>query len=289
MEPKSRRVSGSDGLMLHVLEWSEEGVPLLMLHGYGNEAHIWDDFAPSVAPYYRALAIDQRGHGDSEWDSGRRYDIDAMVRDLESLTEALSIDRMVIVGHSMGGRVATLFGDRNSKRMAGLALVDIGPEVDPRGVSRIRMDVESNRDPNFGSIEQYARVLSLAYPAAKPHALMRMARHGVRIRDDGRFELKSDPALRSVFQAREGGEPTEAPGVDNEPRLWEALGRIPCPTLVVRGAASDILSPDVADRMVDDVLANGTLAVVAQAGHSVMTDNPDGFRDAVTSFVLAEE
>ncbi len=289
MDPKSRRVSGSDGLMLHVLEWSEEGVPLLMLHGYGNEAHIWDDFAPSVAPYYRALAIDQRGHGDSEWDPGRRYDIDAMVRDLESLTEALSIDRMVIVGHSMGGRVATLFGDRNAKRMAGLALVDIGPEVDPRGVSRIRMDVESNRDPNFGSIEQYARVLSLAYPAAKPHALMRMARHGVRIRDDGRFELKSDPALRSVFQAREGGEPTEAPGVDNERRLWEALGRIPCPTLVVRGAASDILSPDVADRMVDDVLANGTLAVVAQAGHSVMTDNPDGFRDAVTSFVLAEE
>jgi pimeloyl-ACP methyl ester carboxylesterase len=151
------------------------------------------------------------------------------------------------------------------------------------------MDVESHRDPSFGSIEEYARVLSLAYPAARPHALMRMARHGVRVREDGRFELKIDPALRGVFQNREDDEPVEEPAVDVEHTLWEALGRIPCPTRVVRGAASDILSADVADRMVDDVLADGTLAIVAQAGHSVMTDNPDGFREAVTSFVLAEE
>ncbi len=182
-----------------------------------------------------------------------------------------------------------LFADRQPQRKAGIANEDIGPEVDPRGVARIRMDVEGHRDPNFGSIEEYARVLSLAYPAAKPHALMRMARHGVRVRDDGRFELKSDPALRGVFQNHEASEPVEEPGVHTAPSLWEALGRIPCPTRVVRGAASDILSPDVADRMVDDVLSDGTLVVVAQASHSVMTDNPDGFRDAVTSFVLAEE
>ena len=69
-------------------------------------------------------------------------------------------------------------------------------------------------------------------------------------------------------------------------RVCEALARIDCPTLVVRGAASDILSPEVADRMVDDVLERGSLAVVPQAGHSVMTDNPEGFREAVTSFVL---
>ena len=69
---------------------------------------------------------------------------------------------------------------------------------------------------------------------------------------------------------------------------WDALAKIPCPTLVVRGAASDILSPDVADRMVEDVLPKGRLAVVARAGHSVMTDNPDGFREAVCAFVLGD-
>ncbi len=58
MEPVSRRVSGADGLELHLLEWSEAGVPLLLLHGYGNDAHIWDDFAPEVAASYRTLALD---------------------------------------------------------------------------------------------------------------------------------------------------------------------------------------------------------------------------------------
>jgi pimeloyl-ACP methyl ester carboxylesterase len=70
--------------------------------------------------------------------------------------------------------------------------------------------------------------------------------------------------------------------------LWKALEKIPCPTLVVRGAASDVLSADTADRMVDEVLAQGRLVVVPQAGHSVMTDNPEGFAEAVTAFVLAD-
>ena len=71
--------------------------------------------------------------------------------------------------------------------------------------------------------------------------------------------------------------------------LWDALKRVQCPTLVVRGAASDIMSADVADKMVEDTLLQGRLAVVGRAGHSVMTDNPDGFRDAVCAFILGEE
>ena len=65
MQPHSRRVPGKNGVELHLLEWSTEGVPLLLLHGFGTQAHIWDDFAPAVAPYYRTLALDHRGHGDS--------------------------------------------------------------------------------------------------------------------------------------------------------------------------------------------------------------------------------
>jgi pimeloyl-ACP methyl ester carboxylesterase len=70
---------------------------------------------------------------------------------------------------------------------------------------------------------------------------------------------------------------------------WAVLGRITCPTLVVRGAASDILSQDTADKMVDEVLADARLAVVPQAGHSVMTDNPEGFEEALSGFLLSEE
>jgi len=112
-----------------------------------------------------------------------------------------------------------------------------------------------------------------------------MARNGLRACDDGQFELKIDPALRGMPSQNATSE-IQA-DVSSPEAQWEALAKITCPTLVVRGAASDILSPETADEMVDEVLANGRLAVVAQAGHSVMTDNPEGFRDAVNAFVLA--
>ena len=288
MTPSSRRVTGAHGLKLNLLEWSQEGVPLLLLHGFGNEAHIWDDFAPSVAPYYRTLALDHRGHGDSDWDPERRYEHETMVADVESVVAELGIERLVVIGHSLGGRIATLFAGRHSERLAGLVLVDVGPEVDARGRLRIQQDVESQPEPVFDSVAEYARALSLAYPAARPDVLQRMALHGLRKRKDERFELKMDPVLRGTFRSSETPEQQAAREREMERAQWDALARIACPTLVVRGAASDILSPDVADRMVEDVLPKGRLAVVARAGHSVMTDNPDGFRDAVCAFVLSE-
>jgi pimeloyl-ACP methyl ester carboxylesterase len=288
MQPTNRRVRGAHDLKLNLLEWSAEGVPLLLLHGFGNEAHIWDDFAPGVAPYYRTLALDHRGHGDSDWDPERRYEHEAMVEDVESATSELGIERLVLIGHSLGGRIATLFAGRHPERLAGLVIVDVGPEVDARGKLRIQQDVESQQEPIFDSVTEYARVLSLAYPAARPDTLQRMAIHGLRKRADERFELKMDPVLRGTFRSQETPEQQKAREREMELQLWDALAKITCPTLVVRGAASDILSPDVADRMVDDVLPKGRLAVVARAGHSVMTDNPEGFRDAVNAFVLSE-
>jgi 3-oxoadipate enol-lactonase len=288
MQPRDLRVKGARGTELHLLEWSTEGVPMLLLHGFGNEAHIWDDFAPVVAPHYRTLALDHRGHGQSDWDPEGDYEMDSLVDDVEAVTAALGIERMVLVAHSLGGRVATLFAGRHPERIAGLVIVDIGPEVDPRGSLRIRQDVEANPTPVFANVEEYARALSLSYPAATPEALRRMAQHGLRRREDGRFELAMDPALRGVTAGRAGSGDAEQQERALQQRMWDALAALPCPALVVRGAASDILSPDVADRIVDDVLRSGRLAVVPQAGHSVMTDNPPGFNNAVASFVLSD-
>lgn len=288
MESRSLRVKGADGVELHWLEWSREGVPLLLLHGFGNEAHLWDDIAPCVAPYYRVLAWDARGHGDSGWDPERRYDPEAMADDLECATRELGIERFVLVGFSMGGRVSTIFAGRHPERLAGLVLVDIGPEVDPRGTTRIRIEVDQQRAPVFRSVEEYAELLSLNYPAGQRAALMRMARCGLRERPDGKYELKMDPALREGMALEEAAEQTAAAERDSVQRQWDALARVSCPTLIVRGAASDILSPEIADRMVEDVLQAGRLAVVPKAAHSVMTDNPEGFAQALCAFVLAE-
>jgi pimeloyl-ACP methyl ester carboxylesterase len=263
-------------------------VPLLLLHGFGNEAHLWDDYAPTVAPYYRVLALDLRGHGDSAWDPERRYEVATMVADLEALSSELGIERLVLVGFSMGGRVSTLFAGRHPERLAGLVLVDIGPEVDLRGALRIRQEVEEQRSPAFASVEEYAELLSRNYPAGRRDALLRMARFGLRRRADGRFELKMDPSLRggpeSAVRASADAAEAERASVAAQ---WEALARVTCPTLVVRGAASDVFAPDTADRMVEEVLRDGRLAVVPHAAHSVMTDNPEGFEAAVNAFVLA--
>jgi pimeloyl-ACP methyl ester carboxylesterase len=96
-----------------------------------------------------------------------------------------------------------------------------------------------------------------------------------------------DPAFTSGRAGLSEAE-LEAQERDTTRRLWEALARIPCPTLVVRGAASDVLAAETADRMVEEVLPRGRLAVVPRASHSVMIDNPEGFAEAVSAFVLGE-
>jgi pimeloyl-ACP methyl ester carboxylesterase len=288
MEPKSRRVAGSNGIDLHLLEWSQEGVPLVLVHGFGNDAHIWDDFAPVIAPHYRVLALDLRGHGDSAWPLHGEYEYAHHVADLESVLDSLGIDRLVLVGHSLGGRVAMLFAGAHPERMAGLVIVDSAPELDTRGTTRIQMDVGQHKEPSFGSLAEYESMLLHAYPEAQPHAVKRMAKHGLKPGEDGRLVLKMDPALRGAVA--QSSTPEERAAYDEQIRgeLWRSLEKVKCPTLVVRGAASDIMSADVADKMVEETLAQGQLAVVGRSGHSVMTDNPDGFRDAVGGFILGE-
>lgn len=288
MEPKSIRVQGADGLSLHLLEWSSEGVPMLLIHGFSNDAHIWDDFAPRFADHYRVLALDLRGHGDSDHDSESRYDYTHHTADLDAILPALGIERMVVVAHSLGGRISMLYAGEHPEAFAGLVIVDSAPELDARGTTRIRMEVAEHRDPSFASIGEYETLLAHNYPAATPKAIKRMAASGLRQREDGRYELKMDTAYRGAKGPQLSPDEMASREEEHMRNMWAALEKLPCPTLVVRGAASDIMSPDVADRMVDDVLPNGTLAVVPQAGHSVMTDNPEGFAEAVCGFVLGE-
>ena len=283
MEVKTRRVAGADGLELALYEWSTEGTPLLMLHGFSNDAHVWEELATALAPHYRTLALDLRGHGDSDRDPEGRYDHLSMVRDVEAVCEALGVKRLVLIGHSLGGRVAMRFAGQNPEMLAGLIIVDSGPELDLRGVTRIRTEAET-REPVFATLREYEELLSINYPATRPETIQRLARHWTRRRPDGSYELKMDPAMG---RRRGGGDgDAETYMRDESKALWEALRAVACPTLVVRGAASDVLSADAADRMVDEALEKGQLSTVARAGHSVMTDNPEGLRDAVCSFAL---
>ena len=270
MEPESIRIPGADGLTLHALVWSGEGVGMLLLHGFGN---------------YRTVALDLRGHGDSDADPEGRYDHESMARDVKAAADFLGMERLVLIGHSMGGRVALRFAGAHPDRIAGLVVIDTGPELDARGTTRIRLET-GKRSPLFDSLEEYEGLLSNLYPAARPETLARMARHGLRRRDDGRYERKID----SGFVTRQESvteEQRRAWSEQESKALWDAIAKLPCPILVVRGAASDVLGAQTADRMVE-AARNARLVEIPRAGHSVMVDNPDAFRDAVTDFVLGD-
>jgi esterase len=288
MEPTSLRIPVTDGLTLHALEWSREGVPMVLVHGFGNEAHLWDDFAPEVAEHYRVIALSLRGHGDSDWDPEHRYDYDSHVGDLMAVTEHLGLERMVLVGFSLGGRVAMLYAGIHPEKLAGLVIVDSAPELDARGTTRIRMEVAEHQAPAFSSVHEYETVLAHNYPVASPDAIARMAKHALRQREDGKWVLKMDTAYRGVDGPRLSEDDMATREEQHAKNMWAALEKLPCPALVVRGAASDIMSPEVADRMVEEVIPNAQLAVVPQAAHSVMTDNPKGFNRVVCEFVLGE-
>ena len=288
-EPRSQRIPGADGLSLHLVEWSTEGIPLLFVHGFGNEARIWDDFVPALAPHYGVRALDWRGHGDSDWHPDGAYDWDDHLADLRAVVDHFGWKRFVLCGHSLGGRVALLFAGECPEQLAGLVIVDTGPEHDQRGQVRIRMDAEAQPDPSFASVEEYEAVLAHQYVAALPAAIRRMAQHGLKQRPDGRYELKMDVKLRDFGRARLSRDEQRQHDEALTARLWKACETVSCPTLVVRGAASDILTPEIADKMVEEALPNGTLAVIPRASHSVMTDNPEAFGKELCSFALGEQ
>jgi pimeloyl-ACP methyl ester carboxylesterase len=285
MEPRAIRLPGADGLELHALEWSDEGTLLLLLHGFGNSSRVWDECASELAPHYRVIALDQRGHGDSARDPEQRYDPASMARDVEAVLAALDVRRVVLVGHSMGGRVSLEFASLHPEMLAGLVLVDIGPESDPRGIARISQETQEQAW-SFDSLAEYRRVLARQYPETAPEVLARMAEHWTRRLDDGRFELKLDREFNLRRVAQPLAERVAAEKRDAQ-RIWDMLRKLPCPALVVRGAASDILSPETADRM-EELIPSATLAVIPRAAHSVMLDNPEGFRRELCRFALGE-
>jgi pimeloyl-ACP methyl ester carboxylesterase len=285
MQPIAIKLPGADGLTLAAYEWSRTGVPLVFIHGYGNDSHVWDEVCPAFAPHYRTLAITLRGHGDSDWDPQANYDHGSMARDLASAFDAAGCERVVVVGHSMGARVAMRFAGEHPERMAGFAIVDSAPTLDARGVTRISLEARSG-PVSFASVDEYARLLAEHYPVTRAATLQKLAAHWLRQQPDGRFAMKLDPKLRGGRPSGNDEQEMRAAMEEEAKLLWAALENLPCPALVVRGAASDVFDPDTADRMVDDVIPNAKLAVVPRAGHSVMLDNPEAFTEALSEFVL---
>lgn len=267
MDPREGFVQ-VNGLRLHYLEWgSASRPPLLLLHGFGNEAHIWDRFAPTVVERYHIFALDSRGHGDS--DHAEEYGDELNASDTVAVCDALRLERLSLVGFSMGGGNAIIVTSRQPERVERLVIVDRGPVSNPAGRERMNRAVGQAKSV-FANADEALAYIRLANPRRPEDLVQASLRHAFRSLADGSYELKYDSKLR---EGRDGhrGSPVD---------WWKCLEAIHCPVLIVRGGESDILAQDVAEKMLT-VLKDAKLEVVPGAGHPVMMDNPEGFNRVV--------
>ena len=127
------------GLRFHYLEWGRnDAPPALLLHGIGQQCHSWDFISLALSDRYRIIALDARGHGDTQWPDDGDYSLEAHQRDLDAVVEAMGLKDFVLIGHSMGGRNGYVFASRRPELVKALVIVDTGPGQVAASSRRIR-------------------------------------------------------------------------------------------------------------------------------------------------------
>ena len=233
-EPEDKRVK-VNGLNLHYLEWGD-GDPdkptIVMLHGIQQQAHSWDFISLPLSVDYRVIAVDQRGHGDSDWSPDGDYSTDAYVGDVQTLVSELGLSDFHLMGHSMGGRNSLAWASKHPGMLKSLTIVDTGPETQRRGSDRIQRFRELPDE--LDTLEEFAQRV-MEYTGRTREQTLGALKYSIRQRDDGKWTWKYDKVIRA--------QGFRAPAWTPE-QLWEGWRKIDCPALVVRGARSDIFADD---------------------------------------------
>lgn len=260
----------ADDAALRVWEWPGEPPGALLMHGIGNYGRYWDLFADAVDERLRLVAPDARGHGDSAKPADG-YEPAHFVADAVAVLNAAALARPIVVGHSMGGFHAVALTLAHPERVRALVLVDVGPSVEPAGDSRARR-LSLGRPDRFADDAAALAYLHETSPGYRDAVYAnRMAWVFRRDESGGLVWRSSKRALARILST-----------VASSAAVWDRVGDIACPVLVVRGTRSPSLS---------DATARGMLAtlrdarlVELDAGHNVALDRPVELADAVLRF-----
>ena len=262
-------------MRFHFLEWGHADAPVIvLLHGGHQSAHSWDLVSLHLAQNYRVLALDQRGHGDSEWSRDVTYSNHEMSLDAEAFIAAMRLHKPIVMGHSMGGRNTMLLLRRNQTPVRAAVIVDVGPELSERGRAAIGGFVQANQE--FDDLDHFVRNVRQYDPYRSREHIERTVKYNMLERADGKYISKCDSTPRRLGIVR-------ASGPQENITLDEAAA-FDLPVLLVRGANSNILEQDAAERFAR-AMPHGQLVTVADAGHNVHGQNTKGFIAAVGPFL----
>jgi len=265
-----RRFVEVGGLRLSFLEWGVAGRPVLcFLHGGSAHAHWFDRVTPAFADRFHVIALDQRGHGESQWAQPPAYATENFAADLLGVIDALGWRRVALIGHSMGGHNAMSFSAWHPDRVSALVIIDSRPVIPTDRLDRLRRRGERTLRP-YPTLEAAAQSFRLLprETAADPAFLAHLGAAGV-VERDGAWVYRFDPASNSARR------PVDA---------WSLLDRITAPTLIARGELSSVLPRDMADKL-RAAIRSATLAEIPASYHHLVLDNPAGFVHTLDAFL----
>jgi esterase len=264
------------GLRFHYLNWPGADAPVIVfLHGGALSAHTWDLVCLALRNEYRCIALDQRGHGDSDWSEDLAYSRSDHSRDLHAFADALWLGNLVLVGQSMGAINAMTFAARHPSYVAALVIVDAGPEVEMDGTQRIADFVRGPSE--LPSVDDFVERAARFNPRRDRTLLRRSLLHNLRRLESGSWTWKYDTRRFA------SSDPVERIRSELD-GLWDDVASITCPTLVVRGAESDVFTDAQAERLAQR-LRSGRRTTIAGAGHTVQGDAPLRLSQALRMFL----
>jgi pimeloyl-ACP methyl ester carboxylesterase len=246
---------------------------LLFLHGSGQTRQSWGRALEEAARRgYRALSLDLRGHGDSDWAPDANYTLERFAADVRQAIEYMAVEP-IIVGASLGGIVGLLIAASPPPALRGLVLVDITPRVEMSGANEVTAFM--NSAPNgFESLEQAAEAVAAYLPhRPRPKDTSGLQRN-LRLRD-GRYYWHWDPALLQMGRNANFNGPNP---------LEKAARALKIPTLLIRGGRSRIVS-ETGVREFREMVPHAEFVDISDAHHMVAGDANDAFNEAVFAFV----
>ena len=281
--PQTVEFSGVDGITLVADEWNRgadtaDRPTILMLHGGGQNRFSWKNTGQILADEgFHVIAMDSRGHGDSDRAPGADYAVDTLTADVMHVLDAIGRPVMII-GASMGGLTGILAADQaGPDKVTQLVLVDVVPRFEKNGSARIRDFMMGNID-GFDSLEQAADAVAAYLPyRSKPRSPEGLKKN-LRLRD-GRWYWHWDPAFMTK------------PGDDPELRtenFEHAATSLTIPVLLIRGKLSDVVSPEGVKHFLATV-PNAEFVELPDAGHTAAGDDNDAFTEVVVKFVRRAE